>query len=213
MVVQVAAKAQVCVRSLTQCSELSCCSCSLDSVPSLETSICCKYGKKIKKKKREREKRSCPRSHHIASAVASSSLTNLSTHKKLRPGWSNSHSGPQSRVLHLEFGSHVVHSADPVPTPPGQKGCIPGLLTCLGDCWGNVIPSSDHQCQKVRHMGGISTRFFTSAEGRRCSLWVMSRQASKHMQRRKNPLFIPKEGSTSVPFPLVRSGRTFFSVG
>ena len=38
-------------------------------------------------------------------------------------------------------------------------------------------------------------------------------QALGKKEEGKNPIFIPVAGGTSVPFPLVRSGLTFFSVG
>ena len=51
--------------------------------------------------------------------------------------------------------------------------------------------------------GEISTRLFTSAEGCKCS--------ESMQEEDRTSLFIPNAGGISVPFPLVRSGRTFFA--
>ena len=81
-------------------------------------------------------------------------------------------------------------------------------------CWGKMTPSSDQLSvseSKTHEHGEISTSSLLLQKGE-CSLLVMSRQAKKHMWRRKNWLFIPNAGSSSVPFPLVRS-EFIFSVG
>ena len=69
-----------------------------------------------------------------------------------------------------------------------EKGNFPP--TCMQKyCWGHVTST------------GI---VITHAEGRKCS-------KSAGVEGSSPPP--PKAGSTSVPFPLVRSGRTFFSIG
>ena len=56
---------------------------------------------------------------------------------------------------------------------------------------------------EAREHGEISTRLFASAEGRGFS----------NCKEKRPSLFIPNAGDGPVPFPLVRSGRTFFPVG
>ena len=54
------------------------------------------------------------------------------------------------------------------------------------------------------HEHEIATRLFPSAEG----------YSKKQVRRTKDPpLCIPNTGDVAVPFPLVRSGHTFFPVG
>ena len=67
-----------------------------------------------------------------------------------------------------------------------------------------LLRSSVSESETHEH-GEISTRLFTSAEGRRCS---------KSAANQKRPsLFLPNAADGLVPFPRVRSGRTFFPVG
>ena len=83
-----------------------------------------------------------------------------------------------------------------VPAPLVEKTVI-----LLGTWFGSSVSENE-----THEHGEISTRLFTSAEGRRypkkCTL-----------QTKDPPLFIPNAGDVPVPFPWVRSGHTFFPVG
>ena len=71
----------------------------------------------------------------------------------------------------------------------------------LGTWFGSsVLKNGTHE------HGEISTKLFTSAEGRGYS-------NKPALQTKDPPLLIPNAGDLPVPFPLARSGCTFFPVG
>ena len=90
---------------------------------------------------------------------------------------------------------HFIPISTPLVWP--WEPCMILLGTWLG--W-SVLKNETHE------QGETATRLFTCAEGRGYS--------KKRARRTKNPpLFIPNAGDVPVPFPLVRSGCTFFSIG
>ena len=73
------------------------------------------------------------------------------------------------------------------------------LDTLKGKCSiGTWDPTATHPRSETHDHGKISTSLFTSAEG--------------HAKKTRPSLSIPNAGDIPVPFPLVRSGCTFFSV-
>ena len=65
----------------------------------------------------------------------------------------------------------------------------------------------DRQCWKVRHMN--------TGRSQQGSLLLQTDEGTQKActKKKRHSLFIPNSGGIPVPFPLVRSGRTFFSVG
>jgi len=80
------------------------------------------------------------------------------------------------------------------------RRCRPWEGTC---CWGH---GSDHQCWKMRHMN--------TGRSRQGSLLLQKGAGTQkvHAKKKRPSLFIPNAGDVPVPFPVVRSGHTFFSV-
>ena len=71
----------------------------------------------------------------------------------------------------------------------------------LGTWLGSLVSKNETHAH-----GETLTRFLTSAEGHR-----HSKKCTR--QTKDPPLFLPNAGDAPVPFPWVRSGRTFFPVG
>ena len=65
----------------------------------------------------------------------------------------------------------------------------------------------DCHCRKMRHMN--------SGRSRQGSLFLQKGIGTQkaHAKKKRPSLFIPNVGDVPVPFPLVRSGHTFFSIG
>ena len=91
-------------------------------------------------------------------------------------------------------------------TTPQAGPCVPqgsSALDQVHGCWGHGL---DRQCRKMRHMN-------TGRSRQGSLLKQKGAGAQKARSKKKRPsLFIPNAGDVPVPFPLVRSGCTFFLV-
>ena len=67
-------------------------------------------------------------------------------------------------------------------------------------CWGH---GSDRQCRKMRRMNMGGSRQASLL------LWKSAGAQKAHAKKKRPSLFIPNAGDVPVPFPRVRSGRTF----